>query len=293
MRLSLAAADYVQSRKLSRTPVYSAKRFVDLMGDLEVSNLDQAAIDKFKTIASGKNWSAWTVKGTIKDIRTLMRHYCGRSVRLEVRVPSPDPQPTDFESINAVWVHAPNWLRQWIVLSYWTCARLDDSLKILLEMQADIGKRTVIEWSASKTGRRHRVPIPEWLHVWLKPAAGGVPFVRANDHAQCVVRATLAGCCTAAKVDQVYPKNLRQRALTEWKRSSPDAGSIIHGSGLGVLDHYVPAIEILSAAMFRVRLPQCFGVVVTDSEELMSAWQRLDPASQKLVKDMAARMAAG
>lgn len=116
---------------------------------------------------------------------------------------------------------------------------------------------------------------------------------RGNEHAQCVVRATLAGCCTAAKVDQVYPKNLRQRALTEWKRASPDAGSIIHGSGLGVLDHYVPAIEILSAAMFRVRLPQCFGVVVTDSEELMSAWQRLDPASQKLVKDMAARMATG
>ena len=269
----------------------SVKRFVGLMGDIEIGEVTQGLVDQFKAKAKEKDWKAWTIKGTVKDIRTLTRHFCGTTFPLGVRVPSPNPDPTPLEVVDAIWKPAPLWLRQWIVLDYWTCMRLDDSLRLIMRVQAGELARAenMIQWTAEKTGKEHSVPVPDWLRQWLNPVA--VPFHQVNDHAQDVVRAALAKCSESAGVSQVYPRNLRQRALTEWKRSSPDAGSIIHGSGLGVLDHYVPAIEVLSAAMHRVRLPSCFGVTVDDSEVMLSAWRRLDPAAQKLVGEMTVRMA--
>lgn len=292
MNLCEAATEYVQTRGLARTPIYSACRFCGVLGPMEMQDVTQDAVNRFREQA-GKTWSESTIRGTIKDVRTLAKCYCNRSITLTVRDATPDPQPTPLTTVDEVWKFAPLWLQQWIVVSYWTCTRLDDSLRLMIRIQSgEFAKRQheSLSWQANKTRHKHRVPVPDWLRRWLIPV-DSVPFVRVNDHAQCLVRLNLAKCSQSASVDQVYPKHIRQRALTEWKRSSPDAGSIIHGSGLGVLDHYVPAIEILSSAIFRVRLPSCFGVTVSSGDELMSAWQRLDPSGQTLVRDMAVRMA--
>jgi len=59
------------------------------------------------------------------------------------------------------------------------------------------------------------------------------------------------------------------------------------------VSHCVPALEILTAAMDRVRVPQAFGAAQSSEDSLLSAYRRLDPSAQGLVSMTAERLAAG
>lgn len=74
---------------------------------------------------------------------------------------------------------------------------------------------------------------------------------------------------------------------------SSDAGALLHGHGLGPRDHYVPALEILTSAMDRVRVPQSFGASSSPEESFLHSFRRLDPSAQNLIGSMAERLAAG
>lgn len=291
MLISEAAETYVRERNLARTPVYSAGRFAAVVGDLPVEQICQNHIDRFKVDAESKGWSAWTIRGTIKDIRTLTRHFCGFSPTVQVVVPTPDPDPTPIQDIDSIWKHLDPWARQWLVISYWCSMRLDDSLKVQLDIHSGKHQGALfLLWTAGKTGRKHRVPVPKWMLSFLSPV--DLPYSKVNDWTQETVRESLKRASQCCGIDQVYPRNIRQRGLTEWKRASPDAGSIIHGSGLGILDHYIPPIEILQAAMHQVRLPACFGAVGEKSHEddLLTSFRRLDPQGKDLVVMTAKRI---
>jgi len=288
MKITEAARDYVQKRNLSRTVIHCADRFAAVIGNIRISRVTQHHIEKFKDAGKVRGWTAWTIKGTCKDIRTLARHYCGRTFELRVPVPKPKPDPTSIEVINAIWPHMAPWSRQWLVLAYWCSLRLDDSIRL----QLSISDSSVIEWEASKTGKLHQVPVPGWLRSHL--TAAQLPYRRAADHAQVIVRAELARVSNLADVPIVFPRNIRQRGLTEWQLSGPDAGAIIHGSGLGILDHYVPGVVILEKAMHRVRLPSCFGATPATAEDsLLNNFRRCDPAAQTLIVGTTERLAAG
>jgi len=289
-----ASQKYVTDRGLARTPIYSAVRFSTMMGDVPIAEITQDSIDKFHLDAKAKGWSASTIKGTIKDLRTLTRHFCGFSPVIRVPVRKPSPTPTPIEEIKAIWDHLSYWSRQWLIISYWCCLRLDDSIRLQLLIASEKvsdEKSATLAWEAGKTNKEHKVPVPKWMQEWLQPTK--LPFTRVSDWAQDLVRDELKQASEAAKCDQVYPKHIRQRGLTEWKLASPDAGSIIHGSGLGILDHYVPGVDILRSAMPRVRLPDCFGADGKDKqpeEALLTSFRLLDPQARELVMMTAQRM---
>ena len=81
--------------------------------------------------------------------------------------------------------------------------------------------------------------------------------------------------------------------ITTAYKVSSDAGALLHGHGLGTRDHYVPALEILTAAMDRVMVPQSFGAASSPEDSFLNSYRRLDPAAQGLIGSMAERLAAG
>lgn len=107
MLVSKAAEKYVTDRQLARTPVYSAARFASVIGDMEIEEISQEHVDKFQGLAKQNGWASRTIKGTVKDIRTLTKHYCGFSPVIRVAVNQLSPTPTPVEHIDAVrreWV---------------------------------------------------------------------------------------------------------------------------------------------------------------------------------------------
>lgn len=81
--------------------------------------------------------------------------------------------------------------------------------------------------------------------------------------------------------------------ITTTYKVSSDAGALLHGHGLGTRDHYVSALEILTAAMDRVRVPAAFGAASSPEESFLHSFRRLDPSAQSLITGTAERMAAG
>ncbi len=108
------------------------------------------------------------------------------------------------------------------------------------------------------------------------------------------MRGELDRVCDKADVPRILPKNLRQRAITEWTKTG-EAGAIIHGCGFignhAVMRHYVDKLAILESAAPRVRLPSCFGATPPTAEStLLDNFRRLDPAAQMLIAGTAERM---
>lgn len=67
-----------------------------------------------------------TIESNVSDIMTLVK--AARGVLLDpgrrLKLPRPEPQPVSPKTLEACWPHFPEWLRQWVVLSYWTGLRL-------------------------------------------------------------------------------------------------------------------------------------------------------------------------
>ena len=288
MLLTLYAVEYCQRKGIARVPVCSAKRFAAMVGDIDVGSVTQSNIDQYVAESRAKNVPEWTIKGTVKDVRTLVIAAGGPAVRNPVRKPAPDPQPCEISDLDSLWPWLSPWSEQLVVLLYWTGARIDDALGIQLSLEP--GQRSIV-WGASKTGRRHRIPVPTWLPRWLEPVR--LPYRKANDHSQVIVRGELDRVCHIAGVPRILPSQIRDRGITEWSKVSSDAGAILHGHGLGTRDHYVPALEVLTAAMDRVRVPQSFGAAQSSEESLLTAFRRLDPSAQQLISGTAERLAAG
>jgi len=72
------------------------------------------------------------------------------------------------------------------------------------------------------------------------------------------------------------------------------AGKIVHGSGLGVLDHYIDPMAVLESAASSVRLP--LGFTFDDDERKRQAkhlpdlLQKMDPEARALILQTAQRL---
>ena len=288
MSLITFAQDYCARRKIKPVPVYSAQRFTAVVGDLEPSQITQETLETFAAQAEG---SASTIRGTIKDVLTLCKAAGVTGLRQFVRKPQPKPQPTPIVSIERAWKFLAPWSCQYMVLSYWTGLRLDDVLELMLlgvDLEGD-----AIQWQASKTGKNHSWPLMGWMRPYLEPVR--LPYKFSNDHAQVIVRGELERVAQLGKVSRIMPQQLRQRSVQEWTAANATAGAIVHGMGLGVMQHYLDPLAVLQSAAPRVRLPVCFGASESagTEEALLHSFRRLDPQSQGLVSGMTERLAAG
>ena len=282
------AAEYCRRKSIAKTPLSNVRRFVKVVGNLEAGTITQAHVEQFVSLARAEKIPESSIRGIVKDVRTIVIDAGGPELCNTVKKPKPDPRPCEIVDIDTMWPWLAPWSCQLVVLAYWTCARLEDCLK--LQLSADAGCRS-ISWAAQKTGHRHRIPVPPWLRKWLEPVR--LPYKLSNDHAQVIVRGELDRVCQVAKIPRILPSQIRDRGITEWSKVSSDAGALLHGHGLGTRDHYVPALEILTAAMDRVRVPAAFGAASSPEESFLTSYRRLDPSAQNLIGSMAERLASG
>jgi hypothetical protein len=282
------AAEYCQRKSIAKTPLSNCRRFASIVGNLEASTITQTYVDQFVCHARAMKIPESSIRGIVKDVRTIVIDAGGPVLLNTVKKPKPDPRPCEISDLDTCWPWLAPWSCQLVVLMYWTCARLEDCIKLQLAAATDCRS---ITWEAQKTGHRHRIPVPSWLRKWLEPVR--LPYKLSNDHAQVIVRGELDRVCQIAKIPRILPSEIRDRGITEWSKVSSDAGALLHGHGLGTRDHYVPALEILTAAMDRVRVPAAFGAAQSSEDSLLSAYRRLDPSAQGLVSMTAERLAAG
>ena len=204
--------------------------------------------------------------------------------------PKVRPRPVSIDSIDAIWPHCSPSLRAFIAFAYWSALRQSDAMRWLLSHNNRTLPR-VIEQKASKTGKQHEIPMPPWLLPIL--ADGSYRFRAVSDYARKSIRTEIAAACTAAGVMRWGPKNLRQASVTAWSQANAVAGRIIHGCGLGIMDHYIDPLSVLTAAMDRVRVPAAFGAAASPEDSFLTSYRRLDPSAQNLLGSMAERLAAG
>jgi len=285
------AIQYTQEQRLrSRTLLHNCTRFVNIAEVERIDQIDSAAIAIFRDRAK-QTLSIWTIEKTITDVITVLR-YAGQTEVTpgkRLRRPRPMPSPVSVDAIGRTWQSADGWLRQWIVLSYWTGLRLADSIRLQLQLTGTESDR--LQLVASKTGHAEVWPLPDWLRPHLQPLS--LPYGHANDHAMLLIRSAITRANREHPTDWL-PKNLRQRSITEWSQANGMAGAIIHGSGLRVLTHYVDPISILSSASERLRLPNGWRSDHNrDQSQLLETYRRLDPSAQQLISETARRLATG
>lgn len=282
------AAKYCEQNDLRKTPVHGSSRFVRLTGQGDVDAISTDTLCHFRQSAKAAGLSPWTIEKTITDVMTLVHKATGKHLQpgRRLRRPRPQPAPAPIEAIEAIWIHAQQWLRQWLVLAYWTGLRLADSIT-LIESLTD-KPRDILQHRAHKTGHLHCWPVPQWLRPWTTSQDHQFPRCRVNAGKD--VRTALWVACELAGVATLHPKQLRQRAVTEWGKANGMAGAILHGSGLRVLGHYVDPLSVLESAAPQVRLPACFGASSDTADRMSEVYRRLDQQGQELVLHTAERM---
>ena len=288
MSLDGQAASYVATHGLRSTMIASnCRRFLRAIGQRTAEQVTSADLQQFRQVAMAAGLSHVTIEKTITDVATIVKAITGivLSVGRRLRQSRPEPVPVPISDINATWQASTPWLRQWIVLTYWTALRLCDSmgLQLSLPLTGD-----AIRWRAGKTSHCHVYPVPSWLATHLLPLT--LPYKHAGGHSVKIMRDHLHAACMAAGVPYWNPQRLRQRSITEWTRANATAGQHIHGCGIGVLSHYLDPLSVLESAAPQVRLPACFGASVDNAERMTAAYQRLDQHGQQLVLQTAERL---
>ena len=285
MNVAQFATVYVEERKLTKTPIYSANRFVRMMGDRDIEEINDAMLQEWKQKSEQENLSVWTIKCGLKDLRTLIRAN-GSDVKIaKIKNPDPNPQPVALSVVDAIWPHLDDWLKQWTVIAFWTALRFADTIRMQRVVKTDR-----LEWKANKTGHRHRWPVMEWMKPHLLPVK--LPYTKNEDWSEVIVRERLTRACEIAGVDRVLPSHIRDTSLRAWCQADARVGEIVHGCRLGVIGHYVDPLDIISPVAPRVKRPNCFGgdKDKEPEEALVTSFRLLDDQAKGLVVMTAERL---
>jgi hypothetical protein len=295
MFLTDAAADYCRRHGLkSKILIVNCRRFSRYLPGLEPERIDSECLQLFREKAMQDALSHVTIEKTVTDVCTVSKSITGKTLEpgKRLRQSRPQPQPVPIESVEAVFQVSGPWLRQWLVLTYWTGLRLQDSISAQIRLPA-VG--TALTWKASKTGHSHQYPLPEWIrpHLQVRQSLGAA---YPRHWLQSLVYQHLSAACEAAKVPRFTPQQIRQRSITEWSRANATAGRLIHGCGIGVLSHYIDSLSVLESAAPRVRVP---AAMIGDCKQhdtegtLIDNFRKLDPQAQGLIASTTERLAAG
>lgn len=283
------ARQYLANRSIARRePLYSANRFARCVGDIPAANVTIEHLNEMRRKLVDAGLSNRTIESTVCDVITVVAFVTGKPPGKGdvLKVEAPDPQPVGVEEIDATFHHCEPEIRAYIAFGYWSALRMSDAIRWLHAVKPTTETISIV---ASKTGKRHRFPYPQWLRSIVTACV--FPW-RVTDFAKRTIRHKLAMACHKAGVAVWCPKELRQRGITEWSRANAMAGSLVHGTGMaGVLRHYIEPLSVLESAASRVRLPKCFGAVdQTGEESLLCNFRRLDSAAQGLLVMTAERL---
>jgi len=223
---------------------------------------------RFRNAATKAGLSPTTIETTINDICCVLRAV-GEAVPTRgrpLRRPAPaTTQPTlaDIERVYLVADQAkepttiphevrPGWWRGLLCLSLWTGFRIND----LRELRWSDVFSDRIERVANKTGKRHVIPVTHDIRRNLDtiPKRGETVFQLPRGSVR-FARRELKRLCELAGVANFGFQQIRRASITEWSSVNSDAGSTIHGTGLGVRRYYVEPYKVLCRAAEGFSLP--------------------------------------
>lgn len=307
MMVERVVAGYLQSRPDGWR---SASKYSHLQNAWEKrlgsEPLNQRNLERFREVCRTEGLSPHTYETQISDLITAAKA-CGLhlSAGPRDRRRRPEPKILTADQIGRAYdgARVTTWprprARMWweaaIVLIFWTCLRRQD-IATLTWSEVDLD-RGIMTRTANKTGHRHVIPLPPFVvrHLRQLPRQSD-SLLGLPTHFQ---KSMLAQCCkiSTASGIKITPQAVRRAGITAWTRANTMAGQIIHGSGLGILNHYVDPLQVLQAAAPRVVVPDQFLTLGERADrqaglsEVSERFASLDPTGQQTVLDMLRRFA--
>lgn len=246
------------------------------------TQLTGEAFDAFRKSALAAGLAARTIEETVNDIRLIsgvmeigrrLKRWKSAACR---HVPSLELMSAAYDNAEAaVWPNSPltrspellavssaTWLRAFIVFAYHTAFRLRDLRSITWDSITD----EAIVWRSSKTSAPHRLPNCAVVQRHLKPLrkSGSDRVFPISAGQERLVRRELNRIAGVEPDEDAFgPQPIRRSAINQWTLASPEAGRIVHGSGLGVMAHYLDPLTVLTDAMSRRVWP---SAMLTDEE---------------------------
>jgi integrase len=236
-------------------------------GPLLTGNISAETVAEWRHNAKAHGLSVRTIESVISGVVSLLKHggielSAGRKLRF---VPSPPDVPT-LEEFDRLIVAAGVWHRRWLAFAYATGLRLGD-----IEQQSP-DRPSEIDVRATKTRKRHVIPIPEPVRRLLDGASLNRPRRR--------LRKELYSLCDRANVRHIGPQQIRALSATEWERSRPGAGAVILGHSLpgwsAATHYYLDPSQQLRLALPAFRLPPS---LLTDDERAAAAQREQEVVS--------------
>lgn len=239
-----------------------------------------ADVERFRASCVEAKLAATTIETTISDVVTILRGSgcaipdVGRRLPQTKRTGQNQPSLSDVAKVYVVATQA-NWPRRtrrangkfqrwsqaertalfrgFLFLDVWTALRLGD----ITNLQAENIHDDSIEKQADKTGSLHIFPIVHDVQRHIDMLSGLDPdlLIPIKKGSRRFLRAELRRLCEIARVRPFLPKQIRKLSITEWACTGTDAGRIVHGMGLGVLDSYYDGFKILQRAAHKFCLP--------------------------------------
>ena len=253
-----------------------ARRWQKAGCPVRLSSIKRQHFDKFRSWALSlpKPLAATTIEATVRDVVSLIREVVaagkvpdtGRRLRQRVTT---KPVPTVAalglaysRADNAQWPHNDksktpelqritngDFWRGFLSLAYVTGLRLGD----LMGIEWTAVQSESIAWTAAKTGKPHEYPLPEILRRNLEPlrATEATRVLPVPAYSMGRIRRELSRISDG----KIGPQPLRRLSCTQWAIASPEAGRLIHGTGIGVMAHYLDKLRILTDAAGRLEWP--------------------------------------
>ncbi len=264
-----------------------------------IAAVTTAAVAGFRETAQAAGLAARTIEETVSDITRLAGlRDIGTRLRGWKRVVC-RPVP-DIEIVNrayeraelACWPVSPRsrtpqlctvdnatFWRAYLAVGFHTGLRENDMRRLTWDA---IGMHR-IDWQASKTKRPHIYPVDDVLRRHLAPLRDVAQSQRVFPVSDSQARFVRDELKRISGHDRLTAQPLRRVSLTAWAQADRTACELIHGCGLGVLQHYVGAEQILSAAMVRRSWPSAFLTAEERTtqklkmDELIRIGQRMPP----------------
>jgi len=111
------AREYCARKQIAKTPIYACQRVAEVVGEIEASKVTQAHVEQYIQAARRDKVPEWTIKGAVKDLRTIVIDAGGPVLQNTVKKPKPDPKPCEISDIDTIWQWLAPWSCQLIVLT--------------------------------------------------------------------------------------------------------------------------------------------------------------------------------
>lgn len=282
MKLKSAAESYISdpeitlARRSAESYLHHCNRWERLTTNPDIEWLTKEDVTDFYEACRNSGLATTTFQSSWRSIRTILSYAAeknwitkvpkirvAKARRRRPIVPAWDLIDMMYGNASkAIWpvldyCTTEEFWQAWMAVSYWTGLRLGD-MKELRSVDYCSSEKTLLK-EASKTSKEHIYPVPEWLarHVDMVSGSGDGRLFSVPRWCDNRIRREMARMCSDAELRKpVSPQQVRRLSINTWSSVHADAGKIIHGTGLGILDFYLDPLVLLQSVMDKVPVPK-------------------------------------